>query len=87
LITGIAESYSKAIAALRVQHADIVLWILTWAAILVFNILDELLCYQAAVVMAYEEFALKAFKYAVVNYLFHNLTGQEADVVRETVSG
>lgn len=70
-ISGMAESYSKAVAALKQQQVDIIFMDINLGSHTGFDILDEFLFYQASVVFvtAYEEFALKAFKYAAVNYL------------------
>ncbi|HEX8020926.1 LytTR family DNA-binding domain-containing protein [Mucilaginibacter sp.] len=70
-IAGMAESYSKAVAALKQQQVDIIFMDINLGSHTGFDILDELLSYRAAVVFvtAYEEFALKAFRYAAVNYL------------------
>ncbi|QIL41635.1 response regulator transcription factor [Pedobacter sp. HDW13] len=70
-IAGMAESYSKAVAALQHQQVDLIFMDINLGNHTGFDILDELLSYRAAVVFvtAYEEFALKAFKYAAVNYL------------------
>lgn len=70
-ITGMAESYQKAVEALQQQQVDIIFMDVNLGSHTGFDILDDLLSYRAAVVFvtAYEEFALKAFKYAAVNYL------------------
>lgn len=70
-VTGMAESYAKALAALQHQEVDIIFMDINLGTHTGFDILDELSSYKAAVVFvtAYEEFALKAFKYAAVNYL------------------
>lgn len=70
-IAGMAESYAKAVAMLKQQQVDIIFMDINLGSHTGFDILDELLSYRAAVVFvtAYEEFALKAFKYAAVNYL------------------
>ncbi|MBN9296279.1 MAG: response regulator transcription factor [Filimonas sp.] len=71
VVTGMAENYSRAIAALQQQQVDIIFMDINLGTHTGFDVLDELLSYRAAVVFitAYEEFALKAFKYAAVNYL------------------
>lgn len=70
-IVGMAENYSTAIKALKQHQVDIIFMDINLGNHTGFDVLDELLSYQAAVVFvtAYEEFALKAFKYAAVNYL------------------
>lgn len=70
-VAGSAENYSKAVAALKQIQVDIIFMDINLGSHTGFEVLDELLSYQAAVVFvtAYEEFALKAFRYAAVNYL------------------
>ncbi|WEK70425.1 MAG: LytTR family DNA-binding domain-containing protein [Candidatus Chryseobacterium colombiense] len=84
-ISGMAENFSTAVEALKLKQVDIIFMDINLGDRTGFEVLDELLSYQAAVVFvtAYEEFALKAFKYAAINYLLKPVSHLE---LIETVS-